>query len=81
MKFKGSQKEFYSNLTSNDFKNRGLLVLVVNKNGYDVGHGSLTGDLAGIQLKKKLRAKNIFNSVYRRVNSADVTKSRPAKDL
>jgi hypothetical protein len=25
--------------------------------------------------------KNIFNSVYRRANSADVTKWRPAKDL
>jgi hypothetical protein len=53
VKFKGSRKEFYSNLTSNAFKNRGLLVVAGNKDGYDVGHVSLTGDLAGIQLKKK----------------------------
>lgn len=81
VKFKGSRKEFYSNFTNIILKNGELVVVSGNRGGYDVGRVSLTGELVRMQMKKKkLRAKNIFNNVYRLANTADIIKWKLAKD-
>jgi len=82
VKFKGSRKEFYINLTNTTLKNGELVVVAGNKGGYDVGYVSLTGELVRMQLKKKnIRSKNVLKKIYRRANCADVTKWKSAKDL
>lgn len=82
VKFKGSRKEFYMNLTSTALKIGELVVVAGGKGGYDVGHISLTGELVRMQLKKKnVPAKNILKKIYRRANYADVTQWKLAKGL
>jgi hypothetical protein len=82
VKFKGSRKEFYMNLTTTTLEKGELVVVAGNKGGYDVGHISLTGELVKMQLNKKnVRAKSILKKIYRRANYADITKWKSAKNL
>jgi cell fate regulator YaaT (PSP1 superfamily) len=82
VKFKGSRKEFYVNLTNIALKNGELVVVEVNKNGHDVGHVSLTGELVRVQLKKKnVRAKQISKKIYRLASYTDVLTWKMAKKL
>jgi cell fate regulator YaaT (PSP1 superfamily) len=82
VKFKGSRKEFYINLTNTILKNGELVVVAGSKGGYDVGHVSVTGELVRMQLKKKnVRTKNVLKKIYRRANYADIITWKLAKNL
>jgi cell fate regulator YaaT (PSP1 superfamily) len=82
VKFKGSRKQFYRNLTGTKLKNGQLVVVAGSKGGYDVGHVSLTGELVRLQLKKKkMRLRTVFKKIHRRANAADEIKWRQGKEL
>jgi len=82
IKFKGSRKEFYLNLQNINFKSGELVVVEGYMGGYDVGHVSLTGELVGMQLKKKnVLTEEVVKKICRRATPADVTKWKLAKEI
>src|SRR5690606_23082919 len=79
---KGSSKEFVIN-THNIYLEIGEMVAVEpNTGGYDIGHGSLTGELVRLQLKKNnLRIDDVVKKIYRKATENDVAKYQISKDL
>ena len=80
IRFKGTRKEFFRNEDNLPLK-RDELVVVSCSPGHDVGVVSLTGRLAELQFKKKVKKPDRYewNKVYRKATPADVIKWEEAK--
>jgi cell fate regulator YaaT (PSP1 superfamily) len=80
IRFKGTRKEFYRNEDGIQLK-RDELVVVACSPGHDVGAVSLTGRLAELQFKRKVKKPERYewNKIYRKATPADVIKWEEAK--
>lgn len=80
IRFKGTRKEFYLNEDGLPLK-RDELVVVACSPGHDVGVVSLTGKLAELQFKRKVKKPERYewNKIYRKATPADVIKWEEAK--
>lgn len=80
IRFKGTRKEFFRNEDGVPLK-RDELVVVSCLPGHDVGAVSLTGKLAELQFKRKVKKPERYewNKIYRKATPADVIKWEEAK--
>jgi len=80
IRFKGTRKEFFRNEDGIHLK-RDELVVVACSPGHDVGAVSLTGKLAELQFKRKVKKPDRYewNKIYRKATPADVIKWEEAK--
>lgn len=80
IRFKGTRKEFFRNEDNLPLK-RDELVVVSCSPGHDVGVVSLTGKLAELQFKRKVKRPERYewNKIYRKATPADVIKWEEAK--
>jgi cell fate regulator YaaT (PSP1 superfamily) len=80
VRFKGTRKEFFRNEGGLSLR-RDELVVVACHSGHDVGAVSLTGRLAEMQFKRKVRNQDryVFNKIYRKATPADVIRWEEAK--
>lgn len=78
--FDAGRKSFYRN-ENNLNLNIGDWVAVESSKGFDVGHITLGGVTARIQMKKKRFKANDILSIYRKVSEIDVEKYHKSKDL
>jgi len=80
IRFKGTRKEFFRNENGIPLK-RDELVVVASKPGHDIGAVSLTGRLAELQFKRKVKKQEKYewNKIYRKATPADVIKWEEAK--
>ena len=80
IRFKGTRKEFFRNEDGIHLK-RDELVVVSCSPGHDVGAVSLTGKLAELQFKRKVKKQDQYdwNKIYRKATPADVIKWEEAK--
>ncbi len=80
IRFKGTRKEFFKN-ESGIHLMRDELVVVASNPGHDIGAVSLTGRLAELQFKRKVKKpdKYEWNRIYRKASPADVIKWEEAK--
>ena len=80
IRFKGTRKEFFRN-EDGLFLKRDELVVVACAPGHDVGAVSLTGKLAELQFKRKVKKPERYewNKNYRKATPADVIKWEEAK--
>ena len=80
IRFKGTRKEFFRNEEHIPLK-RDELVVVSCSPGHDVGAVSLTGKLAELQFKRKIKKPERYewHKVYRKATPADVIKWEEAK--
>lgn len=80
IRFKGTRKEFFRNEDRLPLK-RDELVVVSCSPGHDVGAVSLTGKLAELQFKRKVKKPDRYewNKIYRKATPADVIKWEEAK--
>lgn len=80
IRFKGTRKEFFRNEDGIQLK-RDELVVVACSPGHDVGAVSLTGKLAELQFKRKVKKPERYewNKIYRKATPADVIKWEEAK--
>ncbi len=75
----GARKDFYENDTNINF-DKGDLVAVESKNGYDVGQISLSGELVKAQMKKKrFRQGSVLPKVLRRAHTKDIERLKEAR--
>ncbi len=80
IRFKGTRKEFFVNEDHIQLR-RDELVVVSCSPGHDVGTVSLTGKLAELQFKRKVKKPERYewNKIYRKATPADVIKWEEAK--
>ena len=80
IRFKGTRKEFFRN-EEGLFLKRDELVVVACSPGHDIGAVSLTGKLAELQFKRKVKKQDRYewNKIYRKATPADVIKWEEAK--
>jgi cell fate regulator YaaT (PSP1 superfamily) len=80
IRFKGTRKEFFRNDDGIHLK-RDELVVVACSPGHDVGAVSLTGKLAELQFKRKVKKPDRYewNKIYRKATPSDVVKWEEAK--
>ena len=80
IRFKGTRKEFFRNEDGIQLK-RDELVVVSCSPGHDVGAVSLTGKLAELQFKRKVKKPERYEwqKIYRKATPADVIKWEEAK--
>ena len=80
IRFKGTRKEFFMNDEGLHLK-RDELVVVSCSPGHDVGAVSLTGKLAELQFKRKVKKPERYewNKIYRKATPTDVIKWEEAK--
>ncbi len=80
VRFKGTRKEFFLNDSNLPLK-RDELVVVACSPGHDVGVVSLTGRLAELQFKRKIKRPERYpwNKIYRKATPFDVIKWEEAK--
>jgi len=80
IRFKGTRKEFFRNEDDIPLK-RDELVVVACSPGHDVGVVSLTGKLAELQFKRKVKKPERYEwyKIYRKATPADVVKWEEAK--
>ena len=80
IRFKGTRKEFFRNEDGIHLK-RDELVVVACSPGHDVGAVSLTGKLAELQFKRKVKKPDRYewNKIYRKATPSDVIKWEEAK--
>ncbi|HZL10689.1 MAG TPA: regulatory iron-sulfur-containing complex subunit RicT [Prolixibacteraceae bacterium] len=80
IRFKGTRKEFFRNHEGLHLK-RDELVVVSCSPGHDVGVVSLTGKLAELQFKRKVKKPERYewNRIYRKATPSDVIKWEEAK--
>ena len=77
----GASKGFYTVEEFGDF-NRGELVVVEAKNGYDVGQISLSGELVKIQMKNKRHQEDAkLPKILRKAHERDVSRLQEARGL
>ena len=80
IRFKGTRKEFFINESNLPLKRDELVVVACNP-GHDIGVVSLTGRLAELQFRRKVKKhdKYEWNRIYRKASPADVIKWEEAK--
>jgi len=80
IRFKGTRKEFFKNEDGIHLK-RDELVVVACSPGHDIGAVSLTGKLAELQFKRKVKNQERYewNKIYRKATPSDVIKWEAAK--
>jgi cell fate regulator YaaT (PSP1 superfamily) len=80
IRFKGTRKEFFRNEDHIPVK-RGEVVVVACSPGHDVGVVSLTGKLAELQFRRKVKKPERYewNKIYRKATPADMIKWEEAK--
>jgi cell fate regulator YaaT (PSP1 superfamily) len=80
IRFKGTRKEFFRNEDGIQLK-RDELVVVSCSPGHDIGAVSLTGKLAELQFRRKVKKPERYEwyKVYRKATPADVIKWEEAK--
>ncbi len=80
VRFKGTHKEFFVNEDSLPLK-RNDLVVVASSPGHDVGYVSLTGRLAELQYKRKIKNPHRYTllKIYRKAGAGDIEKWEAAK--
>jgi len=80
IRFKGTRKEFFRNEENLHLK-RDELVVVACSPGHDVGAVSLTGKLAELQFKRKVKNPDRYewNRIYRKATPSDVIRWEEAK--
>ncbi len=80
IRFKGTRKEFFRN-EEGIYLKRDELVVVSCSPGHDVGAVSLTGRLAELQFKRKVKNQEQYewNRIFRKATPADVIKWEEAK--
>jgi cell fate regulator YaaT (PSP1 superfamily) len=80
IRFKGTRKEFYKNESGIPLKRDELVVVSCNP-GHDIGAVSLTGKLAEMQFKRKVKKQDRYewNKIYRKATPSDVVKWEEAK--
>jgi len=80
VRFKGTRKEFFRNESGIPLKRDELVVVSCNP-GHDIGAVSLTGRLAEMQFKRKVKKQDRYewNKIYRKATPADVVKWEEAK--
>ncbi len=78
VKFKNTHKEFYINKNNVPVKT-GDYVAVESDRGHDIGKVSLTGRLAGIQLKRRNLRFAPEHIIYRKANQTDIEKWQLSK--
>ena len=80
IRFKGTRKEFFRNEEGIQLK-RDELVVVSCSPGHDIGAVSLTGKLAELQFKRKVKKPERYewHKIYRKATPADVIKWEEAK--
>ncbi|MBK8502046.1 MAG: hypothetical protein IPL46_07475 [Saprospiraceae bacterium] len=77
----GARKDFYK-MPPNQHLDTGEMVVVDNGGGFDVGRISLSGQLVGLQMKKRrVHADRIMNPVVRRANHRDIERLEEARSL
>ncbi|NND05670.1 MAG: hypothetical protein HKN87_04760 [Saprospiraceae bacterium] len=77
----GARKDFYR-ISPHMHVQSGDMVVVDNGSGYDVGRISLTGQLVGLQMKKKkVNRDRILHPVVREAGQRDLEKLGEARDL
>ncbi len=80
IRFKGTRKEFFRNEDGIQLK-RDELVVVSCSPGHDIGAVSLTGKLAELQFKRKVKKPERYewHKIYRKATPADIIKWEEAK--
>ena len=80
IRFKGTRKVFFKNESNIQLKRDELVVVACNP-GHDVGAVSLTGRLAELQFKRKVKKQEKYewNRIYRKASPSDVIKWEEAK--
>jgi len=80
VRFKGTRKEFFRNEEGLPLKQDELVVVSCSP-GHDVGVVSLTGKLAELQFKRKVKKPERYewNRIYRKATPADILKWEEAK--
>jgi cell fate regulator YaaT (PSP1 superfamily) len=80
IRFKGTRKEFFRNEDGIPLK-RNELVVISCSPGHDVGVVSLTGKLAELQFKRKVKKPERYewHKIYRKATPADLLKWEEAK--
>lgn len=80
VRFKSTRKEFFMNEDGIPLK-RDDLVVVASSPGHDVGYVSLTGRLAELQFKRKVKNPNRYTllKIYRKASAGDVEKWEASK--
>jgi len=80
VRFKGTRKEFFRNESGLSLVRDELVVVACNP-GHDVGAVSLTGRLAALQYKRKVKNQDQYdwNKIYRKATPADVVKWEESK--
>lgn len=81
VRFKSTRKEFFLNEDGLPLK-RDDLVVVASSPGHDVGYVSLTGRLADLQFKRKVKnpARYTLQKIYRKATPGDIEKWEAAKN-
>lgn len=80
IRFKGTRKGFFRNESGLRLE-RDELVVVACNSGHDVGAVSLTGRLADLQFKRKVKHHDLYptKKIYRKATPSDVIKWEEAK--
>jgi cell fate regulator YaaT (PSP1 superfamily) len=80
VRFKSTRKEFFMNEEGIPLK-RDDLVVVASSPGHDVGYVSLTGRLAELQFKRKIKypVRYTLNKIYRKAGTGDIKKWKAAR--
>lgn len=80
VRFKSTRKEFFLNEDGIPLK-RDDLVVVEGSPGHDVGYVSLTGRLAELQFKRKVKNPDryTFHKIYRKATDGDIEKWETAR--
>lgn len=81
VRFKSTRKEFFLNEDGLPLK-RNDLVVVASTPGHDVGYVSLTGRLADLQFKRKVKnpSRYTLQKIYRKAAVGDIEKWEAAKN-
>lgn len=81
VRFKSTRKEFFINEDGLPLK-RDELIVVASSPGHDVGYVSLTGRLAELQFKRKVKNPDRYTllKIYRKATAGDIQKWEAAKN-
>lgn len=81
IRFKGTRKEFYKNVSNLDIT-LGDMVVVEMENGYDIGYVATKGEMCKLQLRKAgLGEDGEFRKIMRRATDADAARHKENKEL
>lgn len=82
VRFKGTRKEFYRNVSNLDITNNETVVVEM-ENGFDIGKVALKGELVKLQMKKAgrdIQAEGL-RKIIRKANEADLARYKENQEL